>query len=109
MRVGLAGPDLVVVVQNRTRGHLLAGMPAGIKGPNGMKFVRFGPFLGVPESLTRGKSGKKESPRLPGQNRRMFPAMRTILQSSCERVQLTLTVVLLVACAANVALVCAWL
>ncbi|MBX9647367.1 MAG: glucose transporter [Xanthobacteraceae bacterium] len=39
----------------------------------------------------------------------MFPAMRTILQSSCERVQLTLTVVLLVACAANVALVCAWL
>jgi hypothetical protein len=36
--------------------------------------------------------------------------MRTILQNqSCERVQLTLTVALLVACAANVALVCAWL
>src|SRR3954447_17140397 len=66
-------------------------------------------FWGVPESLTRGKPGKKESPRLASQNRRMFPAMRTILQSSCERVQLTLTVVLLVACAANVALVCAWL
>ena len=67
---------------------------------------RFGP---VAESLTRGKSRKKESPRLPGQNRRMFPVMRTILQTSCERVQLTLTVALLVACAANVALVCAWL
>jgi hypothetical protein len=41
----------------------------------------------------------------------MFPAMRTIpiLQTSCERVQLTLTVALLAACAANVALVCAWL
>jgi hypothetical protein len=34
--------------------------------------------------------------------------MKTILQShSCERVLLTLTVTLLVACAANVALVCA--
>ena len=35
--------------------------------------------------------------------------MRTILQISCERVQLTLTVTLFVACAANVALVYAWL
>jgi hypothetical protein len=36
--------------------------------------------------------------------------MRTIPQiHSGERVQLTLTVALLVACAANVALVCAWL
>ena len=35
--------------------------------------------------------------------------MRTSLQTSCERVQLTLTVCLLVACAANMALVYAWL
>jgi hypothetical protein len=36
--------------------------------------------------------------------------MRTIPQTCCcERVQLTLTVALLAACAANVALVCAWL
>lgn len=36
--------------------------------------------------------------------------MRTILQiHSCERVQLNVTVALLVACAANVALVYAWL
>jgi hypothetical protein len=36
--------------------------------------------------------------------------MRTIPQiSSCERIQLTLMVALLAACAANVALVCAWL
>ncbi|MBR1190124.1 glucose transporter [Bradyrhizobium sp. AUGA SZCCT0240] len=36
--------------------------------------------------------------------------MRTIVQThSCERVQLTLTVALLVACAANIALVWAWL
>ena len=35
--------------------------------------------------------------------------MRTILQTSCERVHFTLTVALLAACAANVALVCAWL
>jgi hypothetical protein len=77
------------------------------------RIARFGPFsFGFPdvsESLTRGKSGEKESPRLAGQNRRMFPAMRTILQTPCERVQLTLTVALLAACAANVALVCAWL
>jgi hypothetical protein len=77
------------------------------------RIARFGPFsLGFPgasESLTRGKSGEKESPRLFWQNRRMFPAMRTILQTPCERVQLTLTVALLAACAANVALVCAWL
>ncbi|WP_210249014.1 MULTISPECIES: glucose transporter [unclassified Bradyrhizobium] len=35
--------------------------------------------------------------------------MRAIHPTSCERVQLTLTVALLAACAANVALVCAWL
>jgi hypothetical protein len=35
--------------------------------------------------------------------------MRTTLDTSCERVHLTLTVALLAACAANVALVCAWL
>jgi hypothetical protein len=35
--------------------------------------------------------------------------MRTTLDISCERVHLTLTVALLVACATNVALVCAWL
>ena len=52
---------------------------------------------------------EKRIPRLNRQNCRMFPAMRTSLQTSCERVQLTLTVCLLVACAANVALVCAWL
>jgi hypothetical protein len=39
----------------------------------------------------------------------MFEAMRTILQNPCERVQLTLAVALLAACAANVALVYAWL
>jgi hypothetical protein len=39
----------------------------------------------------------------------MFPAMRLIVQTPCERVHLTLTVALLAACAANVALVCAWL
>jgi len=39
----------------------------------------------------------------------MLPAMGTSLQTSCERVQLTLTICLLVACAANMALVYAWL
>jgi hypothetical protein len=39
----------------------------------------------------------------------MFPAMRTSLHTSCERVQLTLTVCLMAACAANMALVYAWL
>jgi hypothetical protein len=34
---------------------------------------------------------------------------RTILQTSCERLHLALTVALLAACAANLALVCAWL
>ena len=35
--------------------------------------------------------------------------MGTILQTSCERVNLTLSVALLAACVANVALVYAWL
>ena len=37
------------------------------------------------------------------------PAMGTILQTSCERVHITLTVALLAACVANLVLVCAWL
>jgi hypothetical protein len=41
--------------------------------------------------------------------RTMVAAMTITLHTSCERVQLTLTVGLLVACVANVALVCAWL
>jgi len=39
----------------------------------------------------------------------MLPAMRAPLHTSCERVQLRLVVALFVACAANVALVYAWL
>jgi hypothetical protein len=35
--------------------------------------------------------------------------MGTTLPTFCERINLTLSVVLLVACAANVMLVCAWL
>jgi hypothetical protein len=35
--------------------------------------------------------------------------MGTILQTSCERVHITLSVALLVACVANLMLVCAWL
>jgi hypothetical protein len=35
--------------------------------------------------------------------------METTLHTSCERLNLTLSVALLVACAANVMLVCAWL
>ena len=36
-------------------------------------------------------------------------AMGTILQTSCERVHITLSVALLAACVTNVVLVCAWL
>jgi hypothetical protein len=40
----------------------------------------------------------------------MFPpVMGTILQTSCERVHVTLSVALLAACVANLVLVCAWL
>ncbi len=39
----------------------------------------------------------------------MVPAMTTILPTSCEGVHLALAIALLVACAANVVLVCAWL
>ena len=39
----------------------------------------------------------------------MVAAMKMTLHTSCERVQITLTVALLVACVANVVLVCAWL
>jgi hypothetical protein len=39
----------------------------------------------------------------------MFSRMRATLKTSCERVHLALTVALLAACAANLALVCAWL
>jgi hypothetical protein len=37
------------------------------------------------------------------------PAMTMILRTSCERVHVMLSVALLAACLANVALVCAWL
>jgi hypothetical protein len=39
----------------------------------------------------------------------MLGAMDASLQTFCERTQLTLAVGLLLACAANVVLVCAWL
>jgi hypothetical protein len=39
----------------------------------------------------------------------MFPAMRHTLHTACRHMHLTLSVALLVACAANLALVCAWL
>jgi hypothetical protein len=39
----------------------------------------------------------------------MFFAMETSLHTFCERTQLTLAITLLLACAANLALVCAWL
>jgi hypothetical protein len=39
----------------------------------------------------------------------MVAAMTITPHTSCERMQLRLTVALLVACAANLALVCAWL
>jgi hypothetical protein len=40
----------------------------------------------------------------------MSPAMtRTILQTSCERLPVALSVALLGACVANLAMVCAWL
>jgi hypothetical protein len=35
--------------------------------------------------------------------------MKMTLQTSCERVHVTLAVALLAACAANLVLVCAWL
>jgi hypothetical protein len=35
--------------------------------------------------------------------------MRTIQQTSCERLHVTLSVALLAACVANLALLCAWL
>jgi len=39
----------------------------------------------------------------------MFSAMETDLHTFSERTQLTLAVALLLACAANLALVCVWL
>lgn len=59
--------------------------------------------------LTTGKFGKKESAGLGPQNRRMFSAMETTVQTFCQGLQLTLVVSLLIACVANLALVCAWL
>ena len=75
----------------------------------GWNRVRTGGILAYSESLTRRKSRKKESQGLIAQNRRMFPAMGSTLHTFCERIQLTLAIGLLVACAANVALVWAFL
>ena len=61
------------------------------------------------KSLTTDESPKKESPETPALESPDVPAMRTMLHTSSERVQLTLTVALLAACAANVALVLAFL
>jgi hypothetical protein len=52
----------------------------------------------------------KKIPETPQAESPDVSVMRTILQTpSWERVQLTLMAALLAACAANVALVCAWL
>jgi hypothetical protein len=49
-------------------------------------------------------------PETPGvESPDVLRVMKTILQTSFERVHVTLTVALLAACAANLALVCAWL
>jgi hypothetical protein len=37
------------------------------------------------------------------------PAMGTILPTSCEGIHMTLSIALLAACVANLALVCVWL
>jgi hypothetical protein len=42
-------------------------------------------------------------------NRRMVPAMGTTRHTFCQNVQLPLTIGLLIACVANLALVYAWL
>jgi hypothetical protein len=39
----------------------------------------------------------------------MVRAMGTIQRTACQRINMTLSVALLAACAANLALVCAWL
>jgi len=51
----------------------------------------------------------KKNPRDSGPESLDVSAMTMMPDTSCERVHLTLTVALLLACAANVALVCAWL
>jgi len=61
------------------------------------------------ESLTGGKFAEKEFPRLRRQNRQMFLPMETMSRTFCECVQLTLAAGLFAACAANVALVWAFL
>jgi hypothetical protein len=84
----------------------MLSIPLFVSGANWLVSAR---FCGLSESLTSRKRPKKETSGLARQNRRMVPAMRSTFQTSCARVQLTLTVCLLVACVANVALVCAWL
>jgi hypothetical protein len=61
--------------------------------------------LAYSESLTGRKSRKKETLGLLDQNRRMFPSMGSTLHTFSERILMTLAIALLVACAANVALV----
>jgi hypothetical protein len=39
----------------------------------------------------------------------VFAIMSTLLQTSCQRLHIALTIALLAACAANLVLVCAWL
>ena len=90
---------------------------AGDSGRQGPKSARFGPVFR--ESLSRKRvinpvkknpNSPKKNPQTPWAESPDVPAMRTILQTSpCEPVQLTLMVALLAACAANVALVWAWL
>jgi hypothetical protein len=65
--------------------------------------------LAYSESLTSGKFRKKEIPGLCGQNRPMVFTMGTGPHTFSERTQLTLAIGLFAACAANIALVLAFL
>jgi hypothetical protein len=105
----LSAPVKTVNAEAEAGFHGLAAMPAIPQVVSGANWLVSARFRGVSESLTSRKRRKKEFAGLASQNRRMFPAMGTSLQTSCARVQLTLTICLLVACVANVALVCAWL
>jgi hypothetical protein len=48
-----------------------------------------------------------ETPRVESPD--VFAMTRTILQTSCDRLPIALSMVLLGACVANLALVCVWL
>jgi hypothetical protein len=83
--------------------QLRAGLCSGGRQAGGCRWQE---ALSRKRVLNRAKNIVRDS---QARIARFSPAMGTILRASSERIHMTLSIALLAACVANLALVCVWL